>query len=168
MESIYILQQLSDRLIRTASTKEGKYPCAESPLMHPRGRIGEQADTLIDAAKVGKCPLATSLHYDGRYIMYTQTDYDYFSIWHERLSYGCLTCKQVSHDHWRRLIVRHQKVCTIGMQTAVGSFLPAVVTMAFMPVSISLLSTKWKVTKALHMLPQRDPEDVLPPSALFL
>jgi Tol biopolymer transport system component len=46
------------------------------------GRLGEQVDTLIAADKMGKSVTWPRPSYDGRYIMYTQTDYGYFSIWH--------------------------------------------------------------------------------------
>lgn len=42
------------------------------------GRIGEQVDTLVS----GKSVSWPRPSYDGRYIMYTQTDYGYFTIWH--------------------------------------------------------------------------------------
>ena len=46
------------------------------------GKIGEQADTLISADATGKSVTWPRPSYDGRYIMYTQTDYGYFSVWH--------------------------------------------------------------------------------------
>lgn len=60
-----------------------RYNLCRVPFDASTGRIGEQADTLIDAAKVGKSVTWPRPSYDGRYIMYTQTDYGYFSIWHE-------------------------------------------------------------------------------------
>lgn len=46
------------------------------------GRLGTQVDTLIRAAADGKSVTWPRPSYDGRYLMYTQTDYGYFSIWH--------------------------------------------------------------------------------------
>jgi Tol biopolymer transport system component len=46
------------------------------------GRIGEQVDTLISADRIGKSVTWPRPSYDGKYIMYTQVDYGYFSIWH--------------------------------------------------------------------------------------
>ena len=46
------------------------------------GRIGEQVDTLISADRIGKSITWPRPSYDGKYIMYTQVDYGYFSIWH--------------------------------------------------------------------------------------
>ena len=46
------------------------------------GRIGTQVDTLIKSDITGKSVTWPRPSYDGRYLMYTQTDYGYFSIWH--------------------------------------------------------------------------------------
>ena len=46
------------------------------------GRLGTQVDTLIRATVTGKSVTWPRPSYDGRYLMYTQVDYGYFSIWH--------------------------------------------------------------------------------------
>lgn len=46
------------------------------------GRIGERVDTLINTDITGKSTTWPRPSYDGRYIMYTQTDWGYFSVWH--------------------------------------------------------------------------------------
>ena len=46
------------------------------------GKLGEKVDTLISAEKTGKSVTWPRPSYDGRYIMYTQIDYGYFSVWH--------------------------------------------------------------------------------------
>jgi Tol biopolymer transport system component len=46
------------------------------------GKLGEEVDTLISAEKTGKSVTWPRPSYDGRFIMYTQTDYGYFSVWH--------------------------------------------------------------------------------------
>ena len=46
------------------------------------GRISSHVDTLISATAIGKSVTWPRPSYDGRYLMYTQTDYGYFSIWH--------------------------------------------------------------------------------------
>ena len=45
------------------------------------GRLGTQVDTLINGQS-SKSVTWPRPSYDGRYLMYTQTDYGYFSIWH--------------------------------------------------------------------------------------
>ena len=46
------------------------------------GTLGTQVDTLVSADATGKSVSWPRPSYDGRYLMYTQTDYGYFSIWH--------------------------------------------------------------------------------------
>ena len=46
------------------------------------GRLGELVDTLINTAVTGKSVTWPRPSYDGRYLMYTQLDYGYFSVWH--------------------------------------------------------------------------------------
>lgn len=46
------------------------------------GRIGQKVDTLISADRTGKSATWPRLSYDGRYLMYTQVDFGYFSVWH--------------------------------------------------------------------------------------
>ena len=46
------------------------------------GRLGTEVDTLISTTKTGKSVTWPRPSYNGRYIMYTQTDYGYFSVWH--------------------------------------------------------------------------------------
>ena len=45
------------------------------------GHLGQQVDTLINTAATGKSVTWPRPSYDGCYIMYTQVDYGYFSIW---------------------------------------------------------------------------------------
>ena len=46
------------------------------------GRLGQQVDTLVNVSATGKSYTWPRPSYDGHYLMYTQTDYGYFSIWH--------------------------------------------------------------------------------------
>ena len=46
------------------------------------GRLGTQVDTLINANAIGKSVTWPRPSYDGRYIMFTEVDYGYFSVWH--------------------------------------------------------------------------------------
>lgn len=45
--------------------------------------FGERVDTLFDAVAMGKSLTWPRPSYDGRYLMFTLSDYGYFSIWHE-------------------------------------------------------------------------------------
>ena len=46
------------------------------------GRIGTVVDTLINARETGKSVSWPRPSYDGRFVMYTQADYGYFTVWH--------------------------------------------------------------------------------------
>ena len=59
-----------------------KYSLCRVPFDAKTGRLGQQVDTLINAAVTGKSVTWPRPSYDGRYIMYTSLDYGYFSIWH--------------------------------------------------------------------------------------
>ena len=47
------------------------------------GTYGHQVDTLFNAVKMGKSLTWPRPSYDGKYILFTLTDYGYFSIWHK-------------------------------------------------------------------------------------
>ena len=59
-----------------------KYSLCRVAFDEKTGRLGQQVDTLINSAVTGKSVTWPSPSYDGRYVMYTQTDYGYFSVWH--------------------------------------------------------------------------------------
>ena len=59
-----------------------KYSLCRVAFDEKTGRLGQQVDTLINCAATGKSVTWPRPSYDGRYIMYTQTDYGYFSVWH--------------------------------------------------------------------------------------
>ena len=45
--------------------------------------FGQQVDTLFDAVSMGKSLTWPRPSYDGRFLLFTLSDYGYFSIWHE-------------------------------------------------------------------------------------
>lgn len=57
------------------------------------GRLGNQVDTLIHARQTGKSVTWPRASYDGRYVMYTQLDYGYFSVWHPEADLWLLDLK---------------------------------------------------------------------------
>ena len=59
-----------------------KYSLCRVAFDEKTGRIGEKVDTLVNADQTGKSVTWPRPSYDGRYIMYTQLDYGYFSAWH--------------------------------------------------------------------------------------
>ena len=57
------------------------------------GRFGTQVDTLINARTMGKSVTWPRPSYDGRYLLYTQIDYGYFSVWHPESDLWILNLK---------------------------------------------------------------------------
>ena len=48
-----------------------------------KGTFGNKVDTIFNAVKMGKSVTWPRPSYDGKYIMFTLSDYGYFSIWHD-------------------------------------------------------------------------------------
>lgn len=59
-----------------------KYSLCRISFDEKTGKLGEQVDTLISTESTGKSYTWPRPSYDGRFLMYTQTDFGYFSIWH--------------------------------------------------------------------------------------
>lgn len=59
-----------------------KYSLCRVSFDEKTGRLGQKVDTLINTNQTGKSVTWPRLSYDGKYLMYTQIDYGYFSIWH--------------------------------------------------------------------------------------
>lgn len=61
---------------------EVKYSLCRVSFDEATGRVGSQVDTLVNARTTGKSLSWPRPSYDGRYLMYAQLDYGYFSVWH--------------------------------------------------------------------------------------
>lgn len=59
-----------------------KYSLCRVSFDETTGRIGTKVDTLINTRLTGKSVTWPRPSYDGRFLMYTQADYGYFSVWH--------------------------------------------------------------------------------------
>ncbi len=46
------------------------------------GRIGTEVDTLVNTKETNKSITWPRISYDGKFLMYTEIDYGYFSVWH--------------------------------------------------------------------------------------
>ncbi|SEN26422.1 WD40-like Beta Propeller Repeat [Prevotella sp. ne3005] len=70
-----------------------KYSLCRVSFDETSGKIGTYVDTLICANKTGKSVTWPRPSYNGRYLMYTQIDYGYFSIWHPEADLWLLDLK---------------------------------------------------------------------------
>ena len=63
--------------------KEEKYNLCSIAFDPDKGTFGTKVDTVYNAVRQGKTVTWPRPSYDGRYLMFTQMDYGYFSIWHK-------------------------------------------------------------------------------------
>lgn len=63
--------------------KDEKYNLCRIPFDAQTGKFGTQVDTLFNATAIGKSVTWPRPSYDGKYILFTLSDYGYFSIWHK-------------------------------------------------------------------------------------
>lgn len=63
--------------------KDEKYNLCRIAFDPATGSYGNKVDTIYNAVEKGKSVTWPRPSYDGRYIMFTLTDYGYFSIWHK-------------------------------------------------------------------------------------
>ena len=70
------------RQIYPTDYDQEKYSLCRVAFDEKTGRIGNEVDTLVNTRETGKSVSWPRPSYDGRYLMYTQTDYGYFTIWH--------------------------------------------------------------------------------------
>jgi len=62
--------------------KDVKYNICRISFDPASGQLGTQVDTIIQARKLGKSANMPRLSYDGRFMLYTISDYGCFPIWH--------------------------------------------------------------------------------------
>lgn len=62
--------------------KDVKYNICRISFDPGSGQLGTQVDTIIHARKLGKSANMPRLSYDGRFMLYTISDYGCFPIWH--------------------------------------------------------------------------------------
>ena len=72
----------AQRQVYPTDYDQEKYSLCRVSFDEETGKIGEQVDTLINTRETGKSVSWPRPSYDGCYLMYTQTDYGYFTIWH--------------------------------------------------------------------------------------
>jgi hypothetical protein len=62
--------------------KDIKYNICRIDFDVETGRLGESVDTIVNARQSGKSANMPRLSYDGRFLLYTISDYGCFPIWH--------------------------------------------------------------------------------------
>jgi len=105
------------------------------------GTIGKDVEVLIDAESEGRSISFPKPSFDGRFIMYTQSDYGNFSIWHHEPTYGSSTCRQGRGALSKESTALTQRAIITGVPTAAGSSSRAAATTACTPAFISATST---------------------------
>lgn len=70
--------------------KDEKYNLCRIAFDAEKGTYGQQVDTIFNAVSMGKSLTWPRPSYDGKYILFTLTDYGYFSIWHEESNHWLL------------------------------------------------------------------------------
>ena len=72
----------AQRQIYPTDYDKEKYSLCRVSFDAETGKLGTEVDTLVNTRETGKSVTWPRISYDGRFLMYTQTDYGYFSIWH--------------------------------------------------------------------------------------
>lgn len=62
--------------------KDVRYNICRTDFDAATGRIGESVDTIVNARLLGKSANMPRVSYDGRFLLYTLSDYGCFPIWH--------------------------------------------------------------------------------------
>jgi hypothetical protein len=73
--------------------KNIKYSLCKIAFDPATGTFGDKIDTLISAAQTGKSISFPRPSFDGKYLMFTQSDYGQFSIWHKEADLYLLDLK---------------------------------------------------------------------------
>lgn len=139
--------------------KDEKYNLCRISFDPATGKYGNKVDTIYNAVEKGKSVTWPRPSYDGRYIMFTQADYGYFSIWHKESDLYLLDLRTMkampltaansrdadSYHNWS--IGSHWFVFTSRRHDGLYSHL-----------YLSCIDDHGKATKAF-LLPQKNPKD---------
>ena len=73
--------------------KDIKYNICKIGFDAAMGKFGNKVDTIFNARELGKSATHPRPSYDGRYIMFTMSDYGWFPIWHKEADNWLLDLK---------------------------------------------------------------------------
>jgi hypothetical protein len=73
--------------------KEIKYNICKIAFNSETGEFGNKVDTIFNARKMGRSATFPRPSYDGKYIMFTMSDYGCFPIWHKEADLWLLNLK---------------------------------------------------------------------------
>jgi hypothetical protein len=78
--------------------KDIKYNICRIDFDAETGRLGESVDTIVNARQSGKSANMPRLSYDGRFLLYTISDYGCFPIWHPEADLWMMDL--ISGENW--------------------------------------------------------------------
>lgn len=81
------------RQVFPADYDREKYSLCRVSFDAATGRLGTQVDTLVNTRTTDKSVTWPRPSYDGHYLMYTQTNHGYFSVWHPEADLWLLDLK---------------------------------------------------------------------------
>ena len=111
--------------------KDIKYNICKISFDAATGKFGNKVDTIFNARELGKSATHPRPSYDGKYIMFTMSDYGCFPIWHKEADNWLLDLKTGQAKPLAAAIVRIRTVGTTGVGIPIGlSLHPAVVTVS--------------------------------------
>ncbi len=123
------------------------------------GRIGTVVDTLINSMLTDKSVTWPRISYDGKFLMYTETDYGYFSVWHPEADLWLIDLKTGE----RRLIKevnsqRAESLHSWSLNSRWFLFTSRRDDGLYTRLYLSSIDEKGRATKPF-LLPQRDPKN---------
>ena len=137
--------------------KNEKYNLCSIGFDPEKGTFGTKVDTVYNAVSQGKTITWPRPSYDGRYLMFTQMDYGYFSIWHKESDLWLLDLKTMKAQP---LAAANSKDADSYHNWSIGShwfvFTSRRIDGLYSHLYLSCIDDNGKPTKAF-LLPQRNP-----------
>lgn len=139
--------------------KNEKYNLCSIGFDPEKGTFGTKVDTVYNAVSQGKTITWPRPSYDGRYLMFTQMDYGYFSIWHKESDLWLLDLKTMKAQP---LAAANSKDADSYHNWSIGShwfvFTSRRIDGLYSHLYLSCIDDNGKPTKAF-LLPQKNPKE---------